>query len=420
MNSFGYSCIPENKIITSFKRFIAEKKKNGFPGGSGDSSFVEHTPSKETITYQAQIISSYYSLDDVKQDEFWMNMEQNKKVELSQLSGEDFYIRILQELTNYFGIQRNAIQLLEFLEKKVIYAYNECGYRIYLDQVLRWDEDQKVWIGRMTKDSPVPCRPTNGTGRGAGRGSGGGIGLATGLLGSEEEKWIVRWNTTPEVGEKLTMDEVEKWRLIESTGAMIPKVLSGFMILDFSVVVMERLYPLEIQDYNQKLVMSITSYIEKLIPIGVNNNLKPSNILKKIHPITKEVSYFVSDVALMTTQPDLYGYKRFTWSPFWSSQVMDLDTVTTVKNDLLELGYVLTWLSKLRDVNTEEEMIGLMNRIRIVEKPKEIMDWMNRVRAINEQEIEMKDFVDLKRLALAFPKFSVYESMVYDYCLEKE
>lgn len=405
MNSFGYSCIPENKIITSFKRFLEEKKKNSFPspndiatGLAPGEDFIEHTPSKETITYQAQVISCYYSLDDEQQDQFWKSMEATLTQELSALQGEDFYIRILQEITKFFGIQRDSIQLQPFLEKKIVYAYNDCGYRIYMEQILRFDEEQHVGIGIMTKDLPIGCGQESG----------------------KQERWVIKWNTTPENGEKITLEEMDKWRLIESTGANIPKLLSGFMILDFSVVVMERLYPLESQDYNQKLVMSITSFIEKLIPIGVNNNLKPSNIMKRIYPLdsskSKEITYLVSDIGSMTIEPLLYGYRRFTWSPFWSSQVKDSDTVTTVKNDLLEFGYVLTWLSLMSDISDEEELLSLMNSIRTIEKPKEILDWMNRVRMINEQNIEMKDFLDLKKLGFAFPKFNTYESLVFDYC----
>jgi hypothetical protein len=399
MNSFGYSCIPEIRIIQSFKRFVEEKRKNSFPYVMNEQQpFVEHTPTQETITYQSQVISCYYSIEDQQQNQFWENLELNNREELSKLNDEDFYIRILQEITKYFGIQRNSPNLQPFLENKVIYAYNGCGNRIYLDQILRFDQDQHVGIGMMTKNNtPVLCKTDKSD-------------------DENIEKWIVKWNTTPEVGENLTLEESEKWKLIESTGAHIPKVLTGFMILDFTVVVMERLYPLEPQDYNQKLVMSITSFIEKLLPIGVNNNLKPSNIMKRIDK-NNEITYLVSDIRLMTTLPLFYGYKRLTWSPFWASQVMDLNTITTVKNDLIELSYVLTYLSQMNKVNNEEEYLELLNQIRIIEKPKEILDWSNRVRIINEQDILMKDFLDLKKLALAFPKFNNYDSLVFDECI---
>lgn len=391
MNSFGYSCIPETRIIQSFKRFVEEKKKNSFPSlqevGSNIPNFVEHTPTQETVTYQAQVISCYYSIDDQQQNLFWDQMEQTKKEELSRLTGEDFYIQILIEMTKFFGIQRDSPNLQPFLEQKIIYAYNGAGNRIYIDQILRFDQDQHVGIGRMTKnDTPVRCYDD-----------------ANEEEKNQKDQWIVKWNTTPEFGEGLTLEEMDNWKLIESTGATIPKILTGFMILDFPVVVMERLFPLESIDYNQKLVMSVVSFIEKLLPIGVNNNLKPSNIMKRIDK-NNEITYLVSDVRLMTTIPLFYGYKRLTWSPFWASQVMDLNTITTVKNDLLEFGYVLTYLSQMNKVNNDEEYLELLNRIRVMDKPNEILDWMNRIRIINEQDIQMKDFLDIKKLALAFPK----------------
>jgi hypothetical protein len=392
MNSFGYSCIPENKIITSFKRFIEEKKKNSFPSLQSQQapSFVEHTPTQETITYQAQVISCYYSLDDELQNQFWEAMESEESIqqELSLLQGDDFYIKILQEVTKFFGIQRDSPNLKYFLENRIIYAYNPCGHRIYVDKIINFDEEKRIFLGIITKDSPVLCRDT------------------------EEEKWIVKWNVTPNAGEEYTMDEMDRWEMIESVGANVPKIIKGFMILDFSVVVMEKLYPLEVQDYNQKLVMSTVSFIEKLLPIGVHNNIKPSNIMKRIGS-KGEINYLVADIGSMTIQPLLYGFKRFHWSPYWSSQVVDLETVTTVKNDLLELGYVLTLLSKIDSVNDEQELLELIQNIKLVEKPKEIFDWMNRVRMINEQDIQMKDFIDLKKLSLNFPK---YNELIQNLC----
>lgn len=392
-NSNGYSCIPENRIISSFKRFIDEKKKNSFPSiYQPQINTNTTTESNASITYQAQIISCYYSLTPEEQNNFWEYLSTSDlKGVLEQQDNEEFYYSILKYMTRFFGINRDSPNLQEFLMKKIIYAYNDCGDRIYMDRILRFDEEQHVCIGVLTKDSPTMCRAT-------------------------DEEWIVKWNVREDMGEEITETEIEKWRTIENNGAQIPKIVSGFMILDFQVVVMEKLEPLDKNDYNQKLVVSIVSYIEKIISIGVNNNLKPSNILKRVDK--DGTTYFVADVAMMTTKEKDYGYQRFSWSPKWASQVVDLDTITTVKNDLLEFGYVLIWLSygdevirKGTDEGTGEgtgqgtgEDDEIADNVRIVPRTEEVSKWIERVKKINEQDIKLNDFIDLKKLAMLFPK----------------
>jgi len=383
----GYSCIPENRIISSFKRFLDEKKKNSFPS-TYDPAIIDIPleDSSTSITYQSQIISCYYSLTPEEQNNFWNYLSSDEiKKNLQYLNDKDFYYAVLKYMTRFFGIERNSPNLQEFLMKKILYAYNDCGDRIYVDSILRFDDEQHVCMGVLTRDSPTMCRES-------------------------DDEWVIKWNVQEDVGEELTESEMEKWRMIENNGAQIPRIVSGFMILDFQVIVMEKLYPLEPKDYNQKLIVSIVSYIEKIISIGVNNNIKPSNILKRIDK--NNVTYLIADVTMMTTTEKDYGYQRFSWSPSWASQVVDLDTITTVKNDLLEFGYVLVWLSYGDEILNEDRSDEIVMNVRIVPRNKEVSDWIERVKTMNEQDIKLNDFIELKKLAMLFPKVSEN----YDLC----
>lgn len=398
-----YSCLPESRIISSFKRFIDEKKKNSFPNPTtnqpqGLSIRLKETTeqSNSSITYQSQIISCYYSLSEEDQNNFWINLSSgSEKERLQNLDGEAFYLAILDEITKFFKIQRDSPNLEEFLMNKILYAYNDCGDRVYFTEILRFDDEQHVGVGVLTKDNRSMCRTT-------------------------DEEWIVKWNVREDVGRVLTDNEIEKWKIIENNGAQIPKVVSGFKILDFPVVVMEKLNPLEPSDYNQKLIISIVNYIERILPIGVNNNLKPSNILKRIEKRSTnlmssenpETTYLVADVTMMTTKEKDYGYQRFSWSPSWTSQVVDLDTITTVKNDLLEFGYVLVWLSQGDQILDKERSDEIISNVRIVPRNEEVSKWIDRVKTINEQEIKMNDFIDLKKLSMIFPR----TEKSYDLC----
>jgi hypothetical protein len=379
----GVSTISESKIVSAFKRFVDEKRKsltqiqtvnpNGILPSNLKQLSSSPNPNDESLTYQSQIISAYYSLDDQDQINFWNNVS----LDGSNIDPDEFYFMILKKISDTFGINRESNQLDRFLLDKVIYAYNSCGDRIYITEILRFDDKQHVGLGFMSKSSPSIC---NG----------------------EENLWIVKWNVDPAIGEYLTSQEFNKWSMIENVGAEIPKVLSGFYILDFPVIVMENLDQLETTDYNQKLLMSIISFIEKIVPIGVLNNITPSNILKRVSK-DGNTTYLIADVIMMATEERQYGFARFNWSTYWSSQVVDIDTVTTVKNDLTELGYTLIYLSN------PDPTEDLISNIRIVERTLEIQEWMSKVNSINEQDIKLYDFVDLKKIAQKFPKMEIQE-----------
>jgi hypothetical protein len=368
---YSYSSIPETKIVSSFKRFVNEKRKNQFQGQINSSSTI---PTDDTsITYQSQIISCYYLLDDQQQEQFWNSLD------IQTQDPDAFYYEVLKKIQEQFGISRNSKELEKYLLDQVIYAYNDDGERIYIKDIIRFDDSQHVCVGVMTKSSPSMCSNSE-----------------------EKQMWMVKWNVDPIVGEDLTSMAFDKWDMIANTGAEIPKILKNFYILDFPVVVMESLEPLDASDYNQKLVLSIISYIEKIISVGVNNNIKPSNIMKK----TKEdqIQYFVVDAEKMAIEEKDYGFKRFSWTPEWASQVIDSQTITTVKNDLLEFGYTLHFLSQMDKITDAEMENRIINQIRISEMPDELLNWMNRVRLIDEQDIKLIDFIDLKKLSLGFPK----------------
>ena len=391
----SYSCINEKKVIASFKRYIDEKKKNSFQSQNIVPKLtIKEEVSDEKIPFHSQLISCYYSLNKEEQDNFWYLLENDAELqnELSNLDGNNYYERILLEFSKYFDIQRNSSKIESFLTDNVLYAYNDCGDRIYINQILRFDDEQHVGRGIMTKYNPKMCQQV--------------------ICPPEDNLnscnlWVVKWNVK-EDGNQITERELENWRKIENTGASIPNVLEGFKILDFPVLVMESLEQLDPMDYNQKLVMTLTSFIEKIIPLGVINNLKPSNILKRITKSKSQIetTYFVADVAGTTTEPYSYGFKRFTWSPDWTSQVVDSSTITTVKNDLIEFGYVLNWLSR-GDENLNEQTV---ENIRIIERPPEVSEWLSKAQNINEQDIKMNDWIALKKIAYQFPSLSKTET----------
>jgi hypothetical protein len=357
MSKSGFTWMKENKLISSFKRYLDEKRINLFPDQKSNPN--ESLLPEEA---QAQIISVFYSLSKEDQNKFWMYSVEN-------MENLDYANTILQ-IAEFYGILRNSVALEQYLLDQSIYVYHPLGDKIIIDQILRFDNEQHVAIGKM-------------------------VGSAT--------EWVIKWNVHEEdqMGEKLTREEISRWKTLKNMGAEVPTLLDGFMILDFPVLVMEKLEALEPQDYNQKLVLSVISFIEKIHPMGVLNNLKPPNILKKIKG--DETKYYIADIGMMTTEEKNYGYQRFSWCPIWASQVVDSDEITTIKNDLLEFGYILNWLSFGKEILDAKRSENIKHNVRILPRKQEVYDWLERVRIINEQDIQMKDFMDLKKLALGFP-----------------
>lgn len=155
-----------------------------------------------------------------------------------------------------------------------------------------------------------------------------------------QETWILKW-------EAQTLEEnveSKEYATLEALGAQCPKRLNGFNFLDFSVLVIEFLQPLDSTDnpvvVGQQLLTTQLKYIHTY---ACYFDLKPDNIKKRN---SKPPKYFIIDMNLSKEMQPGGTFQRLHWTPLFASQPFPpfLSTkyqVSSYVNDFLELGYVL-------------------------------------------------------------------------------
>ena len=133
------------------------------------------------------------------------------------------------------------------------------------------------------------------------------------------------------------------WLELQKLGLDLPQFYTGFKFLNFEqgILVIEELQPLSIEDDPYEIGRQIIPQLRVVHQLGVHNDLKPENILKS----KNEIKFYLIDYESMATCPFLYGYERTAFTPLFTSQTTGPTQVVTGKNDLLELGYTMNFLS---------------------------------------------------------------------------
>lgn len=156
--------------------------------------------------------------------------------------------------------------------------------------------------------------------------------------------WIMKWDKTDST--QTANEEALVYDKLETMGAQCPLRLNGFYMLNFPVLILEFLQPLDETDdaieMARQLLLTQLKYIHTF---ACYFDLKPDNIRKRKQNPPK---YFLIDMELSTEALPGGGYKRLTFSALWTSQNQPSITVrgaslilSTYKNDLLELLYVV-------------------------------------------------------------------------------
>jgi hypothetical protein len=149
---------------------------------------------------------------------------------------------------------------------------------------------------------------------------------------------MIKWTKNPQELE----DELENMIRAETIGVELPLFDDSFFFWDQHILVEEILEPIDGEDDPYEIGRQILPNLHKLHFFGVHNDIKPANIMKR------ENKYFLIDYGGLAFIPKLYAYIREIWTPLWSSQVKESGQITTAKNDLLELIYVLHYQDALK------------------------------------------------------------------------
>ncbi len=254
-----------------------------------------------------------------------------------------------------------------------LYAVDAHGNRIYLVKSLGIDVDQRVLLGHVVSDTKLPARV------------------------------VVKWTPEPEPGKDVA-EEIEHWKRVQSVGVRTPWLSFDFVFWGEPVLAIEFLQPLGPEDDEFTLGAVLLPDLAKLHTVGVHCDIKPDNIMKRgAH------EYFLIDYGGLATTRKYYGFKRFTWSPKWTSQVYEWDQVCTGKNDLLELGYTMRALQLGRELIRSPQLArqadALNPRLGFFWK---LRAYMERVRQIDERTIRSDDYTQLARVLTSTESFSMY------------
>jgi hypothetical protein len=222
-----------------------------------------------------------------------------------------FAALIIDTVVNQKGFRGAAEKNWQLVQKN-IYPYNrDTGQKLRLERWLGIQEDQNVFL--VTDPS------------------------------SSMTKWVMKWESTSD--ESTENEEAKEYNKLEAMGAQCPKRLNGYYFLNFPVLVIEFLQPLDVTDNAVVLAKQLlTTQLKYIHQYACYFDLKTDNIRKRA---SNPPLYFIIDMNLSPTALPGGGYKRLHFTPFYTSQTFPRVQgvqgmiLSTYKNDFIELLYVV-------------------------------------------------------------------------------
>lgn len=184
-------------------------------------------------------------------------------------------------------------------------------------------------------------------------------------------EWVAKWELGIEQKEKGENLEALEYDKLRKMGAQCPDTKNGYKFANIPVLVIERLYPIDITD--NPLVMArqiLTTQLKYIHTYGCHFDLKTDNIMKRLSsPV-----YFIIDMNLSKQALPGGGYQRLHFTPLYKSQSLppsfaqyvDRRLKSTYVNDFIELGYVVNQLIAERAYRTNYN--GFLSSINDLQK----------------------------------------------------
>lgn len=178
-----------------------------------------------------------------------------------------------------------------------------------------------------------------------------------------KEDFIIKWNSTQRDLEGEDR-ETEVYARLKSMGAQVPVFKTGYHLLDFCLLVLEFLQPVdENDDVIEMAHQLLTTQLKYLHVFGCHFDIKPDNIRKR------NGKYFLIDMDIATSHIPNGGYVRSVRTPLWSSQpvprmypVTGYAEYSNYKNDFIELMYVIHHFIVLRAYKAKKSLFERGNR----------------------------------------------------------
>lgn len=186
--------------------------------------------------------------------------------------------------------------------------------------------------------------------------------------------------------------EIKIYQKLKDMECKIPWFSTCYYIWNTPILVLEKLMLLTASDNEYKVGIAIIKQLWYVHQIGVHSDIKPQNIMKRKLD-NGEYEYLLIDYGGVTLEKLGHGYRRWVWSPKWTSQTAhEPKQITTAKNDFIELGYTMKAIQNWK--KTEKSDDGQFKK----DFTGVLKDYMDRVERIDIHDIKKKDYVDLLRI----------------------
>lgn len=214
---------------------------------------------------------------------------------------------------------------------------------------------------------------------------------------------ILKWYKS---SKRDTEYEVQVYAKLRDLKCKIPWMSTSYMLWKTPVLIMEPLEPISGHDDVWEMGAQCIQQLRIVHKIGVHNDLKPGNIMKRRFTEKSERGvdrgdweFLVIDYGGLTSEKakDGVGYIRHVWTPKFTSQKRhEKNQVTYERHDLIELGFTIKGLLNERiegkDTKKNKRKNPLPVRDGFIGR---LFDYMHRVAEIDERNIKSKDYEDL-------------------------
>ena len=259
----------------------------------------------------------------------------------------------------------------------IIYAYEEEGRYVEIDSHMGKRRSDRVRLFNCTlynpieKKSPVPV--------------------------------ILKWYQS---SKRDTEYEVSVYAKLRDLKCKVPWFSSSYMLWKTPVLIMEPLVPITGHDDVWEMAAQCVQQLRIVHKIGVHNDLKPGNIMKRKFTDKSERGvdrgeweYLIIDYGGLTSEKakDGVGYIRHVWTPKFTSQKRhEKNQVTYERHDLIELGFTVKGLLNERIEGKDTKRNKRKNPLPVRDDfTGRLLDFMYRVGQIDERNIKPKDYDDL-------------------------
>lgn len=180
---------------------------------------------------------------------------------------------------------------------------------------------------------------------------------------------------------------------LKEMGCPVPKFITSYRYMGEPVLILEKLSSLSAYDDEYRLGVELIKQLKHVHKFGVHCDIKPQNVMKRYHSDIKKRKYLLIDYGGVATDQLKHGYRRWIWSPKWTSQpAHEKNQIATPKNDFLELGYTMKAIQNWRytkgnsDGDVKSDFNGKLGQ------------YMKRVDRIKHDKISDNDYTDLIKI----------------------